>query len=181
MLFEKRQQITIFVIGATLVAVFVLLWYLPTYRRLKALKQAKYQQTVPAARLANLRSEFPALRSELLKLQEATDNCEQQIPGERGLGEFLHGIADLMNEHNLKEQQIQPGEEIKSGDLYRIPIDMKCKGRLAELFEFYKSLQGFDRLVRIEQVKLINDSGYNGQLSMQTKASIYYRTQAGRG
>ena len=58
---------------------------------------------------------------------------------------------------------------------------MQCKGRLTQIFNFYECLQALDRLVRIEQVKLSNDAGYNGQVSMETKAIIYYRTKMGQG
>jgi hypothetical protein len=51
---------------------------------------------------------------------------------------------------------------------------MQCKGRLTQIFEFYKQLQKLDRLVRIEQVKLVNDSSFEGEVSMETKLVIYY-------
>ena len=52
---------------------------------------------------------------------------------------------------------------------------------IKQVFEFYKSLQGLDRLVRLEPVKLAHDSDFSGEVSSQTKAVIYYRTQAGQG
>ena len=79
-----------------------------------------------------------------------------------------------MNEHNLRDHQIQPGNEINDDDLNGIPVNVKCKGRLAQMFEFYKSLQRLDRLVRIEQVELLNESDFSGEVSMQTKVLIYY-------
>jgi Tfp pilus assembly protein PilO len=58
---------------------------------------------------------------------------------------------------------------------------MQGKGRLKQIFEFFGRLQSLDRLVRIEQVKLVNDRDFSGEVSMQTKAVIYYRTEAGQG
>jgi Tfp pilus assembly protein PilO len=175
--FEKKQQVVIFAIAAALAMVFVLFWYLPSYKRLKSLKQERAKLVMVADKAKNLKRQLPELKAQLVTLQQATANYEQRIPDYRGLGEFLHGITNLMNEHNLKDQQIQPGEEVKTGQLYCIPVSMKCKGRLVQLFEFYKSLQSFDRLVRIEQMELVNDGDFKGRLGMQTKASIYYRTQ----
>jgi hypothetical protein len=40
-------------------------------------------------------------------------------------------------------------------------------------------LQTLDRLIRIEQIKLSNDGKYKGQVSMETKAVIYYRAKVG--
>jgi hypothetical protein len=54
---------------------------------------------------------------------------------------------------------------------------MHCRGKLARLFEFYKSLQSLDRLVRIEKVKLENDGELTGEVSMETRAIIFYRSR----
>jgi len=58
---------------------------------------------------------------------------------------------------------------------------MQCKGGVEQIFEFFKSLQNLDRLVRIEQIKLVNDQDFTGQASMQTKAVVYYRAEAEQG
>ncbi len=76
---------------------------------------------------------------------------------------------------------IEPLKEVKSEELNCIPVNMECKGKLAHIFEFYRRLQGLDRLVRIEQVKLTNDSDYNGQVSMEARTVIYYRAKVGQG
>jgi Tfp pilus assembly protein PilO len=86
-----------------------------------------------------------------------------------------------MNEHNLQGQMIQPGKEIKAGELNCIPVNMQCRGRLSQIFEFYRRVQGLDRLVRIEHVKLVNDGGFGGEVTMQTDAVIYYRAEVGQG
>jgi type IV pilus assembly protein PilO len=125
--------------------------------------------------------QIPAMKEQLLKLQTAVGNYEQQIPTQRDLGEFLQKIANLMNEHNLQGQMVQPGDEIKAGQLNCIPVNMQCKGRLSQIFEFYKDVQRLDRLIRIEYVKLANDGGFSGEVSMQTKAIIYYSDEPGQG
>jgi len=117
----------------------------------------------------------------LLKLQRDLGKYEANIPEQRALGTFLSRVANLMDEHNLREQVIAPGEEIKADGLGCIPVDMRCKGKLAQIFEFFRGLQRSDRLVRIEQVKLLNDSDFSGEVSMETRAVIYYRAKPGQG
>jgi len=125
--------------------------------------------------------QLPVLKEQLLKLQEAVGNYEANIPTRRSLGEFLHRIAALMNEHHLTEQLIQPGEEIEAKGLNCIPLNMQCKGRLKQIYEFFSSLQVLDRSIRIEDVKLVNDKDFSGEVRMQTKAFIYYRADSGQG
>ena len=53
-------------------------------------------------------------------------------------------------------------------------MTIRCQGKLEQIFEFSKSLQALDRLIRIEQIELKNDNNYSGHVDMTTKAVIYY-------
>lgn len=156
---------------------FVLFRYLPLQRRIKATKWTRTAQMLAIAKASGQGEQLPALEKQLLKLQRVVANYERQVPWHRGLGMFLHKIADLMDEQNLKEQVIRPGKEIEADGLHCMPVSMQCKGTLKQIFGFYKSLQGLDRLVRVEQVKLENESDFSGKVCSQTKAVIYYRSK----
>ncbi len=164
--------------GAT-ICVFVLFWYLPLRRQMKAVAQAKTVQTLAMARSTADNARLPLLKEQLQQLHAELGDYEAHIAEQRNVGSFLSGIADLMNEHNLKEQVVTPGPEVEAEGFNCIPVSMQCKGQLTQLFKFYHRLQSLGRLVRIEQVKLSNDSNYGGEVSMETKAVIYYRTKAG--
>lgn len=155
--------------------------YLPLRRTMKAIRQTKTAQTLTIAKGTADNKQLSLLKEQLLKLQRELENYEANIPGQRDIGAFLHRIADLMKEHNLSEQVIEPRKEVESEKLHCIPVNMQCKGSLMQIFKFYRQLQGMDRLVRIEQVKLTNDSDYNGQVSMEARAVIYYRAKVGQG
>jgi Tfp pilus assembly protein PilO len=160
---------------------FVLFRYLPLQRKTKFLRQAYAVQMLTISKASAESQQIPTIREQLLQLQTAVGNYERQIPAQRELGEFLQRIANLMNEHNLQGQMVQPDKEIKAGELNCIPVNMQCKGRLSQIFEFYRRVQGLDRLVRIEHVKLANDGGFGGEVTMQTDAVIYYRAEVGQG
>ena len=177
MFFRERQQITICIVAGAVVCVFMLFWYLPLHKKMKAIKQAKAVQLLAIAKSAADSRQLPLMREQLLELQARLENYEVNIPEQNTFGGFLGRIADLMNENNLKEQEITPGEEIKADKFNCIPVTMRCKGKLVQIFQLYRQLQTLDRLVRIELVKLSNDSDFNGQVSMETKAFIYYRSK----
>jgi type IV pilus assembly protein PilO len=181
MLFRERRQIAICVAAAVMVCGFVLFRYLPLQRKTRFLRQAYASQMLAISKASAESQQIPTIREQLLGLQTAVGNYERQIPEQRELGEFLQRIANLMNEHNLQGQLIQPGKEIKAGELNCIPVNMQCKGRLSQIFEFYRRVQGLDRLVRIEHVKLANDGDFGGEVIMQINAVIYYRVEVGQG
>ena len=177
-MFRERRQIVICIVAGAMVGGFVLFRYLPLQERMKSVERTKAAQMLAIAEASSEGMQLPALKEQLLKLQGLAGNYERQVPVGRDLGVFLHRITNLMNEHNLEGQLIQLGQEIEAGGLNCIPVDMQCKGRLAQLFEFYKSLQSMDRLIRIEQVKLESESDFSGEVSMQTQAVVYYRSKA---
>ena len=181
MFFRERQQITIFVIAAAIIGGFVLFRYLPLQKRIKAVKGAGAAQMLAITKGQAESKQLSVLKEQKLLLQQVVGNYDINIPTQRALGGFLQRIADLMNEHNLGGQVVTPREEIRAGELNCIPLDIQCKGRLAKIFGFYKRLQSLDRLVRIEQVKLENDADFGGEVTMRTKAVVYYRAEAAKG
>lgn len=164
-----------------LVGGFVLFRYIPLRNKIKTVNQTK------AAKMRD-RSEglaqgelLPVLEEKLEKLKQSIGNYEARIPQERNLGVFLGTIADLMNQHNLKDHVVKPGDRIEAEELNCIPVNIQCKGKFADVFEFYKQLQAMDRLVRIEQIKLTNGTDFSGEVTMETKAVIYYGADVEQG
>ncbi|MHC4062626.1 MAG: type IV pilus inner membrane component PilO [Planctomycetota bacterium] len=181
MLFRGRQQITICAIGAAIACVFMVLWYLPLRRKTKEIEQVKAKRALTIAKGTADARQTPLLQEQLRKLQARIGDFEASIPEQRAHGGFLQRITDLMKDHDLKDEVIKPGEEIRADKFTCIPVSMECKGELAQISEFYRRLQNLDRLVRIEKVTLNNDESYGGQVTMKTEAVVYYRAKVGQG
>lgn len=175
MIFREKKQMSLCILALMLVVDFFLFGHRPLYRELKEIKHAKTKHTFFNAKASAEGKQLSGLGEQLLKLREEVGNYEANVPRDKSLGTFLHKIANLMNEHNLHDQLIQPSKEIEVDKLNCIPITMQCKGGLEDIFDFYKSFQGLDRLVRIEQIRLINSDDLSGMVSMRVTAGIYYR------
>jgi Tfp pilus assembly protein PilO len=178
-LFREKKQILIFIIATVIFGGFVLFRYIPMTKEMSAAKSARAEQNLIIAKAISDSEQLPVFTDQLHKLQEELDNYEANIPRQKDLGLFLKKIAELMDNHNLKDQAIQPLEETKINELICIPVSMECKGNLTQIFEFYKNLQELDRQMRIKQVKLKNGTDYSGEVKMETQIVIYYRTQVG--
>ncbi|MHC4619790.1 MAG: type IV pilus inner membrane component PilO [Planctomycetota bacterium] len=181
MLFREKQQILIFVTAALIIGGFVLFRHLPLREKIEAVDRTKAAQTVAVTKALTEIGQLPSLKEQLSELEVAVGNYDARVPPRRELGVFLQQIADLMNEHNLAGQLVQPGKELEKEGVFCIPVDLQCKGRLSQIFGFFRSLQSLDRLVRIEQVKLENDRDFTGDVSVQAKTVIYYGMQAQNG
>ena len=180
MVFWERQQVLICIAAGAMIGGSVLFGYLPLRKRMKAVEQTRAAQRAVVTKALGESRQVPALKEQLQKLKREVGNHEAKIPGRGDLGPFMHRIADLMNEHNLREQQVQPGREVEAEGLSCIPVSMRCKGSLKQIFAFFSSLRALDRLVRIERVELENDRDFSGDVSMRTETVIYYRAGAGQ-
>lgn len=169
--------------GAFIVMVggFILFRYLPLRERIKIVKQTKAAQRSDVNTRQSQSRQVPVLEDQAERLAESIGDYESRIPQGRELGVFLGKITNLMSEHNLGEQVVTPGGQINSKDLHCIPVEIQCKGNLSEIFQFFKGLQNLERLVRIEEVKLINDINFSGEVTMDTRAIIYFRGHVGEG
>lgn len=163
------------------ISVIVILRYMPLRREIKELSQISATQRFIIEKAATESSHMEALKAQLEALKEQTASYDLALPSDRDLGTFLQQIADLMDEHKLTDQQVQPGKKLEDGKLSCIPIEMNCKGKLQEIYEFHKALCQLQRLIRIDSVELVNNEKLNGQVRMTAKTRIYYRIVSDKG
>ena len=123
--------------------------------------------------------QLPLFIEQLQKLRSKLEKYEENIPKQRDHGLFMQRIFELMKQNNLREQVIEPRQEIEAEGLICIPINMECKGELTQIYNFYRRLQEQDRLIRIRQIKFENSNDFNGEISMEAEVVIYYRTEIG--
>lgn len=125
----------------------------------------------------SLTAQLPVIQEQIEALSEYDGLYEKRVPRNSQAVAHLWGrIGDLMNEHNLAEQVIEPGVEERGKDLTVVPITLKCSGSTSQIFEFFMSLQELERLIRIERVQLKNDSESSGRVTMTAEAKVYHRS-----
>jgi Tfp pilus assembly protein PilO len=154
---------------------FVFCGYLPSQNRLQALEHARVQQEDMVRMAAAQSEELPRLRRRLQDTSRVVERYETYVPAEGTLGTFLQQIAGIMTARHLADQVVVPGKEWAGEGVNCIPVHITCSGGLADVFGFFNDLQALDRLVRVGQVTLTNDSGFTGRVSIQIEATIFYQ------
>jgi len=180
-LIQERQQIMIFCIASLLAVSFLMLRFFPLRKRIASVERDKAVQKAIIAKSQAQSQRLPQLEEQLTELAKSVEKYGANIPSHKGFGEFLQQMTETMNKHNLTNQLIQPRKQIESDNLNCIPVKIQCVGRLNQIFEFFKSLEVFERLIRIERVNLSNDKDFDGQLKMETEAFIYYKPDTKQG
>ena len=82
-----------------------------------------------------------------------------------------------MDRCELTDRLIQPLVEVNGDTISSIPLNIKCCGKLSQLYEFLLETEKMDRIVRFEEIKIENKSN-NGLLTFYAKAIIYYQNKA---
>ncbi|MHC5061960.1 MAG: type IV pilus inner membrane component PilO [Planctomycetota bacterium] len=172
----QKQQVVIIVLAVSIIAGFATFLYYPLARQTKAVKQADAAQSAAAAKADARKQQLPILRGKVDALSQSLANYDRRIPEKREFAQLWRQVADVMNKHDLKDQLVQPAAEIAGADLNCIPISIRCSGRMEQIYEFLKSMENFERVIRIEHFKLENDIDLRGQLRMNAQANVYYRS-----
>jgi Tfp pilus assembly protein PilO len=164
-----------------MIGAFLLVWYRPLRQEMKLVRQAKAAQTLATAKTLAQSSQLSTLKEQLFQIRKSVGNYQAKVPDNRDLGAFLQQITDLMNRHDLKDQLIQPGDELKTEGFNCITVNMRGTGSFKQIFAFFESLQALDRLVRIQHVELLNDSDFSGNVTINADTVIYYQPDGGLG
>lgn len=173
-----KQQVIVYGITAAvaIASLLVMVRWIPMRKEIKQLTQKKNEQKYVIEKAAAESKNLELIRKKLDSMQEECAAFDLQLPNNRDLGEFLQQISDLMDEHKLTDQQVEPGKNIKNEKLACIPVEIRCKGKMKQLFEFTKALSDLDRLIRVDSMEFSNDTNFNGDVTITAKTRIYYKT-----
>lgn len=176
MLKIERKQFAMSIAVVTLAAAFVFFQYLPLNKETASLSAANAalisENTAAGLRLESL----PKLYEGIEKIKGQIGDFDAKIPVGRSHGLFLQNLASVMQKHGLEELVVQPGMETETSGLSVIPVSIRCKGKLMQIFRFFKALEDFERIIQIEEISLTGDDKFDGSITMQAKANIFYRT-----
>lgn len=172
--FDKKQYLIMTVVILVMGAIGFLRCK-PLIAKAGQLREIKSRQTLENLQICNQMKDLPRIGQRMKELQQQVGDYYNKIPRERQFAGLWDQIADVMNSHELKDQLIQPGQEVIGKEINSISVNIKCTGSLSQLFGFLKELDGFERVIRIEQLRLTNSVSEPGRITMNANAKIYYQ------
>ncbi len=173
--FEKKQ---VFFLGMMVLAgvVLVLLGYIPVVWQKYVLRRALARQTLTVEQVQSSIDQAAILEQQIGQLQKQVERFDKCVPQDAQFASLWRQIADLITDHDLQDQQVRPGAEIRYDDFNVVTLDIECTGTLPRIFDFVRSLEQMDRLIRIGQMELTNDKNLSGELTFSAKAEAFYQT-----
>jgi type IV pilus assembly protein PilO len=173
--FEKKQYISL-TVGMVVVLAIGYLRCKPIVAKAQELRKTKAEQMLAGQDIKNSMNNLPRMGSRMEELQNRIGNYRVKVPEARQFAGLWDQIAAVMKTHELNDQLIQPNEEVVGKEINSISITIRCNGTFQQLFDFINDLEDFERVIRIEQLRLINSNENPGTVTMDAKAKIYYQS-----
>jgi len=149
--------------------------YYPVHLQRKALYQTLSRQGDKMEEIKNCSEKLPTLHRQVKSLEEQDKEFGRLFPADQGLSRLWHQIAEIMDNNHLGDQLVRPGEVSCEEDFCSIPLEIRCTGSFENIFEFFRAMERFERLIRMDQVQLKNDESVSGRLILQAQARVFYQ------
>lgn len=172
----EKQQLIIIGIALAVILGFCGFWFYPLAGKSMDIKEIRTLQQTATAQVEQYNTLVPVLRKQAEQLTEETADFDIRIPDNQQFADLWQQIAVVMTTHNLEDQIVEPGVEIIGESIIRIPLTIKCSGRISQIFDMLKSLDSIERTISLEKVELLNDGDYGGKLKLNAIANVYYRS-----
>jgi Tfp pilus assembly protein PilO len=171
---EKKQ---ILFLGVMVLAgvVLIVFGYVPIVWQKYVIRRALQRQSLSVEQVRGSIEQAVILEGKIAELQQRVQWFERYVPQDAQFSSLWRQIADLITDHDLQNQQVRPGAEIRYDDFNVVTLDIQCSGTLPKIFDFVRSLEQMDRLIRIDRMELTNDKNLTGQLTFSAKAEAFYR------
>lgn len=151
--------------------------YYPVYLQRKALKQILQKHSAKLDEIQAYSERLPILHQQVRELEPRAAEFARRFPEQREFSRLWRQIAEMMNRHHLSDQLVRPGTVFCNDSICYIPLEIQCRGTFEELFQFFRSLEQYDRLIRFEEVHLSNDETFTGQLTLKAQACVFYQSE----
>lgn len=176
-----KQQTVLLAAALLLAAGFGAFRYMPLLRQRQAMDVLMEQNNQTLEQIHIQTTRLPELIEELEEKRIQAAAFDTQIPADKSFAQLWGRFAELMNQCRLTDQLVQPGSPRESDQIGSIPLTIACSGSMQDLYAFFTAIEQWDRLIRLEEVELINDSGFNGRVKLNAKAELYYQLAHKKG
>jgi Tfp pilus assembly protein PilO len=148
--------------------------YLSTVKKVKKYQAANIELLAAnAASSAKIKS-LNKLNEDIERLKLEVKDFNDKVPQGPSHGIFLEKLASAMQTAGLNDLVIQPGTETVENGISCIPLKMSGNGKTDQVFYFLKSMEQFKRIINVEDAVFKNSQKYDGTISMQIDAKIFY-------
>ncbi len=155
------------------VATAVVFLYMPQSKRLDELRTEITTQELALAADATKAAVVPSLLREVESMKLQYKDFGRRLPKRRELGGFLREISGHLNQGDLSNQLIEPGNPSREELFHTLPIIMRFKGSYLSLAKFLQRIDKMERLTRVQTLKITREKE-GDSLDIELQMNIYF-------
>lgn len=155
------------------VATAVIFLYRPQSRMLDELRTGITTQELALAADAKKAAVVPSLLREVESMRLQYKDFGRRLPKRRELGGFLRDISGHLNQGDLSNQLIEPGNPSREELFHTLPIIMRFKGSYLSLAGFLQRIDKMERLTRVQTLKITREKD-GDSLDIELQMNIYF-------
>lgn len=161
--------------GAALVLLaFYVLGYVPTTRRLEALRlQIQAKQREVQGNMDRSRT-LPNLAKEVQRLEESVRIYARQFPRNPELGHFIRDLTEISQRLSLGEWKLAPKTPKRGESYFELPIMMQFEGDFTNAKTFLRQVENMQRLTRVQKLQLKAKDLKSGVVQVEVETNIYF-------
>lgn len=123
-------------------------------------------------------SRLADLTIELKEKSAAAAAFDRRIPADKSAAELWRALSEQMNACGLTDQRVEPAETMQHAGLAAVRLKLQARGSAQQIFEFMRTVEQMERLIRFESAQLSADPPLSGQVRLQAEALVFYYTAA---
>ncbi len=133
-------------------------------------------------RKQQLAANLPAYREQLAEMERTFGALLRQLPNKKEAENLIVDVAQTSLANGLKNQQIQPGQEIMHDFYAELPYTLRLQGSFHQLAKFASDTSALPRIVTLHDFVTITPSkefAKDKELSLQITAKTYRYLEEG--
>ena len=134
----------------------------------KLAKLAKFEKTTAAAE---------DLSRQLEQLQEAIEFFESKLPPTSEIDKVLQDVTIIGEKQGLRSKIIRTMKKKDNSGYIEQPLRMELEGNFNSFYSFLLELERLPRIMRIRELKVEKQTGYEGQIVADFIVSIFFQNK----
>ena len=178
----RKDQLVVVGILVSIVALFLLAFYLPNAACVQDMKDQLKQGRDKMRQDQQTARTLQRLATEVGELQTMVKAMDTQLPADPQLDQFLNSLTVRMEAESLELLGIKPEPMQKGKELDELSIQVGFEGSFSGTFRFLRRLESMPRVARVDHLQLVTPEGSrSGRLTGTMRLCTFVLHRPGPG
>ncbi len=113
------------------------------------------------------------MRSAVEQADKYLEECRRGLPAAGKIGAVYGRITHLADEAGLTTTRFAPGSPTDLARLRTVPLEIQCRGRFQEIWEFLEGLEKLEAVVWVEKAEIEGSPDKSDELQLELDLVVF--------